>query len=104
GRARNPLLPSCLAGVSMANERFLIVDDAAAVRLLLRKLLNKNGISDAQIKEVGDGREVEAIVTSFKPTVVLLDVEMPGMGGEEAGGKVLSLDNIKVVVVTGYEK
>lgn len=86
-------------------ERFLIVDDAPAVRLLLRRLLNKYGVSEGQIQEVGDGKEVEARMKSFRPTVVLMDMEMPGMGGEEAGAKVLGAgENVRVVIVSGYDK
>lgn len=55
--------------------------------------------------EIGDGKQVEAALQTFRPTVILLDMEMPGMSGEEAGGKVLnSASSARVVIVSGYDR
>jgi len=63
--------------------RVLIVDDADAVRKLIRSLLQK--ASDIQVVgEAGDGAEAINLARELRPDVVLMDVTMPVMDGIEA--------------------
>ncbi|GAB6042486.1 hybrid sensor histidine kinase/response regulator [Endothiovibrio diazotrophicus] len=61
--------------------RVLVVDDAEANRLLLRKLLQEVGFD---VREAADGREAMALFERWRPQVVWMDMRMPVMDGYEA--------------------
>jgi two-component system, NarL family, nitrate/nitrite response regulator NarL len=66
--------------------RLLVVDDHELFRTGLRALLEEEGF------EVGDSASAEAALrrlTSFKPDVVVMDMNMPGMSGVDATPLVL---------------
>jgi DNA-binding NarL/FixJ family response regulator len=63
--------------------RVLIVDDVAAVREALRLLLSDEPSVEV-IGEAGDGEEAVRLVQSLRPDLVLMDIEMPRMGGLSA--------------------
>ena len=58
----------------------LIVDDERSIRLSLRTILANTGFT---IIEAGRGEEALALVRSTQLDAVLLDINMPGMGGVE---------------------
>ena len=63
--------------------RVIIVDDHPIVRDGLRSLLSS--IDDIElVGEAGTGEDVITLVDATKPDVVIMDIEMPGMGGIEA--------------------
>ena len=63
--------------------RVLLVDDHAMVRQGLRSVLD--GYADMEVVgEVGDGSEAVALVSTLKPSVVVMDINMPKMNGIEA--------------------
>ena len=63
--------------------RVLIVDDVAAVREALRMLLgDEPGVE--VIGEAADGKEAVRLVQALQPDLVLMDIEMPHMGGISA--------------------
>ena len=68
--------------------RVLIVDDMAQVRQDLRTVLPLAGqAANLQIEivgEAGNGQEAVQQAASLQPDVVLMDLEMPVMGGYEA--------------------
>ncbi len=60
--------------------RLLIVDDVAAVREALRLLLSEEpGIE--VVGEAADGEEALLRAADLRPDLVLLDLEMPRLGG-----------------------
>lgn len=61
--------------------KFLLVDDHAVVRTGLRRLLA--ALPGVEICEAAEGREALAIVRTDQPDVVLLDLNLPGLGGLE---------------------
>jgi two-component system chemotaxis response regulator CheB len=66
----------------------LVVDDSAFMRQIIIKMIE----SDPQIKVVSYARDgVEALekIQRFKPHVVTMDVEMPGMSGIETLRKIM---------------
>ena len=61
--------------------RVLLIDDHALVRKGLEQLLVSRGVE--VVASVGNGEEGVARAVALKPTVILLDLNMPGMGGLE---------------------
>ena len=60
--------------------RLLIVDDVAAVREALRLLLSEEPSIEV-VGEAADGEEALARAAALQPDLVLLDLEMPRLGG-----------------------
>ncbi len=59
----------------------LIVDDEAHVRVFVRLLLKQVGIE--QTWEAGDGVQALAMIAQHRPELVMLDINLPMMGGLE---------------------
>ena len=76
----------------------LIVDDEASFRRVLRTSLAQNGFA---IDEAQSGEEAVAILTRYAFDLVLLDVNMPGIGGVEACREIRARSpKIGIVMVT----
>lgn len=58
----------------------LVVDDSKVIRKVARHILET---LDYQISEAGDGREALEVMRGNPPDVILLDWNMPVMGGME---------------------
>ena len=63
----------------------LIVDDHPGFRRIARALLEAEGFE--VVGEAGDGEEALRIATELAPTLVLLDVQLPGIDGFEVASK-----------------
>jgi len=59
----------------------LIVDDSAAIRKILQRVLHQTGIAIGTIHEAGDGQEALAVLESNTVDLVLTDINMPKMDG-----------------------
>ena len=70
-------------GVEMtSNMRILIVNDEKQARLRLRRMLEE--WSDVEVAgEAQNGLEAVEMIEYLKPDLVLLDIQMPGLGGFE---------------------
>ena len=83
--------------------RVLLADDHTLFRRGLAEML----ATDEEIAVVGEaenGAEAVSRVEMEKPDVVILDVEMPVMGAEEAIGHLLELSpQPKVIIVTMFD-
>ena len=62
--------------------RVLLADDHSIVRQGLRSLLDPDPRFEV-VGSVSNGEDVLRLVAELKPDVVLLDLQMPGMGGVE---------------------
>lgn len=62
----------------MANEPVLIVDDNAQNLKLARVVLSGAGY---EVKTATDAEEALEVLASFKPRLILMDVQLPGMDG-----------------------
>lgn len=62
--------------------RFLLVDDEADTRYLLRLIIEREG--GTVVGEAADGRAGLDLAAQVQPDVVVLDLQMPVMGGLEA--------------------
>ncbi len=82
------------------NIKVIIADDHHLVRKGFRALLEEiPGIR--VVGDVANGLELLDLLQNFSADVILLDVEMPGMGGIEACGKIQSqFPDTKVIMLT----
>jgi two-component system, chemotaxis family, chemotaxis protein CheY len=81
----------------------LVVDDSAAIRKILQRVLRQTGMAIGAIHEVGDGQEALAVLTEHPANLVLTDINMPKMDGLQllASIKTSALwRNIPVVMIT----
>ena len=87
-----------------AAARALIVDDDPLNRMIVTNLLTKNGF---RVAEAADGFEaLERLREPESCALIVLDLEMPRMGGLELLGKLkasVATAGIPVVVLTGSE-
>ena len=83
--------------------RVLLADDHDLVRTGMRRLLDDVAGIEV-VAEATTGEEAVNLCREHAPQVVLMDINMPGMGGLEATKKILQHNSaIKVIVVTMNE-
>lgn len=79
--------------------RILVVDDCVADRMMIRSLLSQR--SDWLLQEVSDGKEALELIKEWKPTLVLTDLQMPGVDGLELVERLReTVPGLPVVLVT----
>jgi DNA-binding NarL/FixJ family response regulator len=83
--------------------RILIIDDHAVVRKGLAMVLRLEKDLEV-VGEAGDGRTGLELARADRPDLVLLDLIMPGMDGQEVALTLREfLPEIKIIILTGTE-
>ncbi len=83
--------------------RILLVDDQALFREGLRTLLSVHA-DLAVVGEAANGNEAIQRAKTLQPSVILMDLRMPVLGGVEATRRVRALDPaVKVIVLTTFD-
>jgi two-component system chemotaxis response regulator CheY len=59
----------------------LVVDDSAAIRKILQRVLRQTGMSIRTIHEAGDGEEALTLLEAEKVDLIISDINMPKMDG-----------------------
>lgn len=84
--------------------RVAVADDHALFRQGIKEMLATAGDVEV-VAEAATCEQAVAVVSKTKPDVVLLDLEMPGMGAEEAMRRMLQLSpRPRVVIVTMHDE
>jgi len=81
----------------------LIVDDSAAIRKILQRVLRQTGMSIGTIYEAGDGLEALKTLGSQRVDLVLADINMPNMDGLQLLNQIKTSEKWKhlpVIMVT----
>ncbi len=80
--------------------RVLIVDDDNILRLAIRENLKDHGFSSI---EASNGREAIKIFQGLKPSLVLLDLQMPELNGIDTLKELKKIDSeVPVIMVTAH--
>ena len=78
--------------------KILIVDDHAIVRDGLTRLLATDG--DHEVKLAATGREALILARSFRPSLVILDLNLPGLGGLELLRRLVAIEAGRILVLS----
>jgi len=82
-------------------KRVLIVDDEIDLTQSIKSFLEGN---DYEVQEVNDSHLAFQYAIDFKPSVILLDLVMPGLNGQDVIEKLLGhpeTKNIPVIIISG---
>ncbi|MDQ1375172.1 MAG: hypothetical protein QOJ09_2510 [Actinomycetota bacterium] len=77
----------------------LVVDDDEMIRRLVRTVLEAD---DFEVIEAKDGEQALGVISDKRPSVVVLDVMMPGLNGVEVCRQ-LDHANVKVIILTARD-
>ncbi len=81
----------------MSGAKILVVDDEPQIRRMMRATLTGTGY---QIEEARTGEEGLEQFRGFMPDLVLLDLNMPGMGGLETCRAMRSGSDVPIIILT----
>ena len=85
----------------MSEGRILVVDDEPQIRRIMRTTLIAAGY---EVDDAKTGEEALGKVREFRPDLVLLDINMPGMGGLATCRAIRADRNVAIVMLTGHNK
>lgn len=76
----------------------LIVDDHAIVRDGLARLLASDG--DHSVSQAVDGREALSLARTLHPDLIILDLNLPGLGGLELLRRLVQIGSGRILVLS----
>src|SRR4051812_37756532 len=83
--------------------RVLIADDHEVIRIGIGKMLENRPDVVELVGVARDGAEAIAMCAEHTPDVVLMDLEMPGIGGIEATKRIAGTDGApRIVALTSF--
>jgi two-component system KDP operon response regulator KdpE len=77
--------------------RILIVDDDPQIRRVMRVMLTG---ANYEVVDSRSGDDALLKLREFRPDLVLLDLNMPGMGGLEACRAIRESSDVSIIVLT----
>ena len=85
--------------------RILLADDEGIVINSLSMIINKNFEGQFEIESAKSGRMAIEVAERFRPDVIFMDIQMPGINGIEAMKEIRAiLPSVIFVVLTAYDK
>ena len=83
--------------------RVMVADDHPIVRGGIVALLSAAGDLEV-VAEASDGLEAVRLASEHRPDVILMDLRMPGLDGDEATARIIAANpSTRVVILTTYE-
>ena len=85
----------------MDKKRILVVDDEVSITRLLKLNLEQTG--NYTVREENSGKSVLIIARAFRPDLILMDIMMPELGGDEVADQLRQdpvLRNTPIVFLT----
>jgi two-component system, OmpR family, KDP operon response regulator KdpE len=82
---------------SMSAGRILVIDDEPQIRRIMRTTLIGAGY---EVDDAKSGEEGLSKISQFHPDLVLLDINMPGMGGLAACKEIRADKNVAIIMLT----
>lgn len=84
----------------MKKSKILIVDDEEKIRKILSRLLEDE---DYSVKAVENGQKAIAILNFYKPDVILMDQNMPGLNGIDTLEAIKEKNpNLTIIIITAH--
>jgi DNA-binding response OmpR family regulator len=87
--------------VQKERPRILVVDDEADTVVLLKHILMRDGFD---VSGAFSGKEALAKIADVKPSLVLLDLMMPGMDGWETYSQLQEIADLPVIVISALSQ
>ena len=85
-------------------KQILIVDDAAFMRQVLKDIIKANGLAVSTL-ETGDGFNAVKLYKEYHPSLVTLDINMPGADGIQTLSALKKIDpSAKIIIITSFEQ
>jgi two-component system invasion response regulator UvrY len=78
--------------------KILVVDDHAIVRDGLARLLASDG--DHQVSQAASGREALSQARAIRPDLIVLDLNLPGLGGLELLRRLVQAGSAKILILS----
>jgi two-component system response regulator YesN len=83
----------------------LVVDDEDIVRQTVVSVVESSGLDLHPVEEARTGQEAVTIAQHIRPSIILMDVRMPGMNGLEATRAIRDLvPEAKVIILSAYDE
>ena len=77
--------------------KILIVDDDVSISQLVQATLAKTRLYEVRVEN--RSRQALAVVKEFRPDLILLDVDMPGMDGGEVARQIRADESVRATAI-----
>ena len=83
-------------------KRVVVCEDEAVTQLQLRRILTRAQFTLAGV--AGDGQTAVEVILRERPDLILMDIQMPILGGLEAARRVLEVYPVCIIMLTAYNE
>ncbi|MBU0549275.1 MAG: response regulator [Candidatus Omnitrophica bacterium] len=85
---------------SLTAKKVMVIDDEKDFLFTMEYWLKSKGY---QVESANDGFKAIELVKSFKPDIILLDINMPGIDGVETLKRIRLINkDVPVIIITAY--
>ena len=102
--SRGMRIPAEIEEIAGSSERsILIVEDEENLNNMLKELFTRT-LADYEILQALDGFEAGRLISERRPSVIVLDMSLPGVDGHELIGRIKqdeSLKNPRIIAISG---
>ena len=85
-------------GLMERKKRVLVVDDEPGIVMMLRIKLSLSGFD---VSATTKGAEAIELVRTYKPDIVVLDIQMPSVSGMDVLKQIRDFSQVPIIVFTG---